>query len=70
VKPRDEAKAAGFHALAGPFNRTTEAKQLAAVIRDLTRGGIAHRLIEENGGVTVWRKGWVALPILEPEARR
>lgn len=56
-----EATAQGFHPLAGPFN-AAEGKLRDAVVRDMKRGGIPYQLVDEIGGVSVWRRGWVGSP--------
>jgi hypothetical protein len=53
-----EATAQGFHPLAGPFN-AAEGKLRDAVVRDMKRGGIPYQLVDEIGGTSVWRKGWI-----------
>jgi hypothetical protein len=59
----DEATAQGFHPLAGPFN-AAEGKLRDAVVRDMKRGGIPYQLVDEIGGTSVWRKGWIEAPDL------
>lgn len=54
-----EAEKKGLRPLAGPYT-SREDWMAQNVIGDMRRGGIEHALVEENGGVEVWRSnsGW------------
>ena len=51
------AKAAGFRALTIPYAFPEELGMLDHVLADLRRGNIAHVLVTEPRGFSVWRRG-------------
>ena len=56
-----EAKALGYRPLTSVYRLQTERKMLAAVLADMSAGGIETVLVEVPHGVEVWRLGGVGL---------
>ena len=54
---KDDAKAAGYHALTSAYQVPHEQSMLDNVLADLRRGDIKHCLVESDSGVAVWRAG-------------
>ena len=51
------AEAAGYRALTSRFRLPDEEGMLNAVLADMRRGNIAHVLVKDRLGVSVWRRG-------------
>jgi hypothetical protein len=49
------AKAAGYRALTGRYRLPEERGMLDGVLADMRRGNIAHVLVRDRLGVSVWR---------------
>jgi len=49
------ARAAGYRALTGRYHLPEERGMLDGVLADMRRGNIAHVLVKDRLGVSVWR---------------
>ena len=57
------AQAAGLRALTRTYRLPQEEAMLGRVMADLQRGKIKHALVQELGGVSVWRSAGPRRPV-------
>lgn len=53
---RNEASAAGYRAVTGPYQLPQEQRMLEGVLADMRRGRVDHVLVKMRRGVAVWRR--------------